>query len=155
MDISIALVILTSTPLDFTITWVMLMWSWCHIKCQDTIWTSVLLLMSSWCNVKYFETLVLSFTRVNVSSALVILTTTPIDPTIICVILMSSCCHIKCSDTLVLRLPPYEHQYCLDNTHIYADGPHHYMGNTHVELLSHRMFRHFGAKFQPPNECRY
>ena len=34
----------------------------------------------------------------------------------------------------------------MGNTHIDADGPHYYMGNTHVKLMSHKKGRHFDAK---------
>ena len=56
----------------------------------------------------------------NISVPLAILTSTPTDLISTWVKLMSSSCHIRYSDTLVLGLPPYEHQYSLGNTCIYA-----------------------------------
>ena len=78
-----------------------------------------------------------------------ILTSTPTDLTLTWAIHMSAAGTIKDRDTFVLSLPPYEHEYSLGNTHIYAYGSHSYLGNTHVSGADYKRPRHFAAKFTP------
>mgnify|MGYP000288021485 CR=1 FL=1 len=59
-----------------------------------------------------------------------ILISTPTDLILTWAIHMSGSGKIKVPDVYVLSLPPYEHEYSPGNTHIYAHGPHSYLGST-------------------------
>ena len=130
MNISIPPGIPTSTPLDLTLAWAVLMSRVGVIKGFDTLALSLPPYTHEFSRRKthiyaYGSHYYMGDTHVKLTS------------------------HKIYSDTLVLCSLPYKHQYYPRNTHIYAYGSHHYMGNTHDKLTSHEIFRHFGAMFTP------
>ena len=78
------------------------------------------ILMSSSYYIKGPNILVLSLPHMNIRTAPIILTYTPVDLTIRSAILMPRLHYITGTDTLVLSSRPCEHQYCTGNTDIYA-----------------------------------